>query len=303
MEGLFIHSFLRSIGFSSIRRKTDLEKVLGTVMTTPGKQVYVQSPLDPTRQLCEKSMDFSENIGISVIGEYDSNNFFHVTHYFPYLRGNRITVRTDVAVNHRVDSDAYTGMCSDYRFGTSLIFYLQNSLDYLRNAEGGDHSTITGCPITLTALASSGKILLPIKKTPALLKIALAERSKYEILAKAAHIGSEDAITDLTMRELDTYAMINRRIKTEDVYSIVESTFIPYGSESDNYTILGTIMDVQHKVNSITNEAVTELYITCNGLSLLICINDADLLGEARPGRRFKGNIWLQGYLDFEKIY
>ena len=37
------------------------------------------------------------------------------------------------------------------------------------------------------------------------------------------------------------YAMITKRIQKEDVYSIVDTTFIPYGSESDNYTVIGTI--------------------------------------------------------------
>jgi hypothetical protein len=30
-----------------------------------------------------------------------------------------------------------------------------------------------------------------------------------------------------------------------------------------------------------------------------IAINKADLLGEPAPGRRFKGQIWMQGIADF----
>jgi hypothetical protein len=29
-----------------------------------------------------------------------------------------------------------------------------------------------------------------------------------------------------------------------------------------------------------------------------MCINSEDLLGEPAAGRRFRGNIWLQGQLD-----
>ena len=54
----------------------------------------------------------------------------------------------------------------------------------------------------------------------------------------AAKEGNEDAINTLTLMDFDTYSMVTRRIQTEDVYSIVETSFIPFGSESDNYTIL-----------------------------------------------------------------
>ena len=43
------------------------------------------------------------------------------------------------------------------------------------------------------------------------------------------------------------------------------------------------------------------MLISCNGFDFHIAINDEDLLGEPLPGRRFKGEIWLQGMVEFEK--
>ena len=39
--------------------------------------------------------------------------------------------------------------------------------------------------------------------------------------------------------------------------------------------------------------------VECNELTLDICINQEDLYGEAAAGRRFKGVVWLQGYINY----
>ena len=46
----------------------------------------------------------------------------------------------------------------------------------------------------------------------------------------------------------------------------------------------------------MTGEQVYQLLVNCNDLIYDVCINKLDLLGEPQPGRRFKGNIWMQGY-------
>ena len=44
------------------------------------------------------------------------------------------------------------------------------------------------------------------------------------------------------------------------------------------------------------------MLVNCNGFDFYIGINDNDLLGEPLVGRRFKGEIWLQGTVEFEKL-
>jgi hypothetical protein len=79
----------------------------------------------------------------------------------------------------------------------------------------------------------------------------------------------------------------------------VESSFTPFGSESDNYTILGTILDMDTVTNGYTGEEIYDFMINCNDVIFHIAMNKKDLLGEPAVGRRFKGNIWLQGMIDF----
>ena len=189
-------------------------------------------------------------------------------------------------------------MCDDYRLGVSLIFYLQNVADYLerriRNEKMNHHM-----PITLAALSLEGRTLLPIEKDEVQVKNLRAKNINRSNLIAEAKKGNQEAIDSLTIEDIDTYAMVSRRAKKEDIYSIVDTCFIPFGSESDNYSIIATITDSKLITNSYTGEEIYDLDVVCNDISFRLCINKEDLLGEPLPGRRFKGNIWMQGRLAF----
>ena len=214
-------------------------------------------------------------------------------HYFPYIKGSYISTKEDVSIIKRVDTDAYTGMSDDVRLGVSLIFYLQNVVDYLNESKDKKQFD-RPFSIYLSALSVSGKILLPLERDEKLAKSNTAEVQYRRQLISEAKKGNQEAIDSLTIDDIDMYAMISRRAKVEDIYTIVETSFTPYGSESDNYTILGTIIDLDVLKNEITEEEMYNLSISCNDV-----INKSDLYGEPLVGRRFKGNIWLQGYVDF----
>jgi hypothetical protein len=42
--------------------------------------------------------------------------------------------------------------------------------------------------------------------------------------------------------------------------------------------------------------------VDTNDLVYDVCINEKDLLGEPEIGRRFKGTIWMQGFLNMREI-
>ena len=43
------------------------------------------------------------------------------------------------------------------------------------------------------------------------------------------------------------------------------------------------------------------MMISCNEMMFDLCINKEDLIGEPAIGRRFRGDIWLQGEVAFEE--
>jgi hypothetical protein len=291
---MIVHSYLRAIGFSEVIDRMELERLLGIIMEQPTEKKTYNMPND--KVFIEVSKMFSKQMGITIRGETDSEGKFYMEHYFPYFKSQYMSTKEETSIIKRVDTDAYTGMCDDIRLGVSLIFYLQNVVDYLTD---GKNQTDRPLPIYLTALSISGKIILPMELDEKLAKNNSADVQYRRQLIAEAKKGNQEAIDSLTIDDIDMYAMISRRAKVEDIYTIVETSFTPYGSESDNYTILGTIVDMDVLVNEYTGEEVYSLMISSNDVIFQVAINKKDLLGEPIVGRRFKGNIWLQGNIDF----
>lgn len=288
-----MHSYLRAVGFSNVKRRAELDKILGRIMDRPNEKRM--NKVNETTTLTEMKLDFAPNMGVAIRGEYDEKGFFHLDHYFPYFKGSRVSIKENVCINKRVDTEAYTGMCDDVRLGVSLIFYLQNGMEcvkhnYTSSREG------KYLEVTLSALSVQGIIMLGIAVNEEKKASMAAEAKIRRQLIAEAKMGNQEAIDSLTIDDIDMYSMISRRARTEDIYTIVESSFIPYGSESDNYTIIGTILESKLVVNQMTGEQVYQILVNCNDLIYDVCINKLDLLGEPKPGRRFKGNIWMQGY-------
>jgi len=137
--------------------------------------------------------------------------------------------------------------------------------------------------------------LLPIiKSEKQILENEKTTQTRNHLIA-AAREGDEDAIESLTLEDIDTYSMLSRRIVNEDIFSIVDTSFMPYGIESDQYAVLGEILNVSQTTNRITDQKIYTITIDTNDLIYDICINEDDMLGVPEVGRRFKGKIWLQG--------
>lgn len=274
-----------------------MDKLLGIIMNGPDRQKKIKVNNQTHTEL---SKEFGHNMGIAIRGDYDKLGFFHLEHYFPYCTCNLYTATEDIVVNKRVDTDAYTGMCDDVRMGISLIFYLQNTVDYI--ALASPDNTPHKAKLSLSGLSLGGTVILGVERSEQSI-----QRQKHEIflknqLMKQAKNGDQDAIDSLTIDEIDLSSRIARRSKKEDLYSLVETSFIPYGSESDNYSLLGTIINWSLITNSYTHEEVYHMLVNCNDIVMTICINKKDLSGTPMIGCRFKGVIWMQGYVDFQKI-
>ena len=88
----------------------------------------------------------------------------------------------------------------------------------------------------------------------------------------------------------------------EDIYSIVNSSFIPSGLECDCYSVVGNILEIGAYRNEVTGEEVYNMLLECNDNIISVGINKKDLHGMPQAGCRFIGKIWLQGYIDFKEL-
>lgn len=294
-----MHSFLRTIGFSVGHiNEYEINILLDEICRQYDHMVSVMGK-QANAAFMELSRSFGEGIGITVCGQMDDRGF-HRVNYFPYLKGSCVTSEENIAVQLRSDGDSYVGICDDGRVGVSLIFAVQNPGDYRRELRFHrlDKNVIT---TTLSGLSPEGCILLPIYRQEQENSEEIHFREDRSRTMAAAKNGDERAIQLLTLQDMDLYSMLQRRIAEEDVFSIVESSFMPYGMECDQYRILGQILSVREVRNTHTGESLYRMSINCNDLIFDICINRADLLGEPMAGRRFKGRIWLQGNINFRR--
>ena len=290
-----VHKFLRSIGFSNIKKK-DLEIILQEIIDRPEMMKITKD--SEGNEFAELSRSFSSNVGITVRGTYQENDSFEMDYYYPYMLGTSITTEEQIEVEKHAEKESYAGVCDELNLGVTLIFYLQNVADYLAEHNGQLVRTHFGA--MLAGLSVDGKIICPVTEKLRREKAGIQKHEQYKQLMAQARDGDEDAIESLTLEDMDTYAILSRRIVREDVLSIVKSTFMPYGIESDQYLVIGEIVDYTRMENKITNETIFGLKLECNDIQFDVCINEQDLLGEPAIGRRFKGNVWMQGSLCLE---
>lgn len=292
-----MHRYLRAIGFSKVKNKKHLDKLLKDIIMQPDmEKLAIDSEGNEFFELVRK---FNDHVGITVCGEYQEDNSFYIDYFYPVFWGEGVTTTEAVEIERHMENESYAGVCDEMRLGVTLIFYLQNVADYLnqKNAFGSFGNHISA---TLSALSLSGKIILPISKDEKQIENIEKNNRNRNCLIAAAREGDEEAIESLTLEDMDTYSMISRRLEKEDVFSIVDSYFMPYGIESDHYSILGEILEVKSSRNDLTDEELYILKVNANDMVFDICINKMDLFGEPLAGRRFKGYIWMQGKMNYQ---
>lgn len=260
-------------------------------------------------------MRISQSTGIYIYGRYEGKRFIYEYH-FPFVVGSKVTENDEITLERHVDKESYAVICDEIKTGVTLIFYLQNVCDYLdfvteskdfkpEKFNPDKKNALSKEPIKnkkaiLTALSLGGMILLPIAKNEKHGSIKKDAEDKRRRLIAAAKKGDEDAIESLTLKDIDTYTSISQRIMFEDVFSIVDSTFMPCGVECDQYSVMGEILDLEEEVNRFTGEKLYIMSLDCNDIIFTMAIAAKDLLGEPAVGRRFKGQVWLQGNVKFK---
>lgn len=305
-----MHRYLRAIGFSNVTKREQLQDLIQEVVVNTisknqkkkkNKKNYASMDFmadDDDQVYAELCLDFATGAGICVRGQIDEKNTFLYEYYFPYLRGRHISSYEDVTIERHAEKESYAGVCDDIKVGVSLIFYLQNMIPYKR-LKAWKQLPVKGTSLIISGLSVSGTIMMPINKNEQeKRKVKKASNERNQLLAQA-RMGDEEAIESLTLEDMDTYTTISRKIQKEDVFSLVDTYFMPYGVECDQYSILGEIMEYHQEENCITKEEIVFMTIECNELTFEVCINKLDLYGEPAVGRRFKGVVWLQGFINF----
>ena len=291
-----MHQYLKAVGFDNINTRNDLKALMKDVEAEFTHQTIVS--YRPGEDFCELRKEYGQCIGVSLCGELDKKDNFQPDYYFPYFEGSGISTYAEIAVERKIEKEQYVGMCEDSKIGISLIFTLQNGIEYMRERQAGFTAGIT-TSVTLSGLALSGMILLPVIKDEKHLKSDQEASDNRKMLLNAARNGDQTAIETLTLDDIDIYSKVSRRLINEDVFSIVDTYFMPYGVECDLYSIMGEILAVRHRTNAATGVELYQMKLNVNEMQFDVCVPAKEVMGEPEIGRRFKGTIWLQGYINF----
>nr|WP_262587674.1 DUF3881 family protein [Gallintestinimicrobium propionicum] len=287
---------MRAVGFSQYTEKKQVQKLIRDIIIHADERSY--TTVGKKTLVAEFDRNFAEDIGIAVCGEFDEDDTYSFDYYLPYLRSDLVSTAEDISIERHAAKESYAGICDDPKVGVSLIFYLQNMISYLK-LQGEGKIPAKGTSLNLSALSCQGTIMMPIQKTEWQKKKIAKDAVQRNRLIQAARGGDEEAMESLTLEDMDTYTSISRKIQKADIFSLVDTYFMPYGVECDQYSVLGEITDMKLVTNGLTGEKVHILTLCCNDLNLKVAINSIDLLGEPAVGRRFKGSVWLQGQVNF----
>lgn len=290
-----MHRFLRSIGFSMYQKKRDIEKLLDKLEENAREKRLIQ--IDQDTNVCELRSEVAPGMGVAIVGEVDTDGVFHREYYYPYLKGKDLSSESDCSIQRHTEKETYAGLLDEYKVGISLIFYLDNGVEYKEHKVNKASRKVKA--VNLTGLCNDGKILLPLHKTRKQIEMAKVASKDRTSLLEAAKAGDEDAMETLTIEDIDMYSQISKRVMKEDIYSIIDSCFMPCGIECDQYSVIGEIKAIEEKENTITGEIAYDLTLDCNDMIFHVGVAKKDLLGVPVVGRRFKGQIWMQGVAAF----
>ncbi len=287
---------MNAIGFGNINNKRELKEILTQVKTSFTQHDLIAQ--DEEMDICEYQKEYGAGIGISMLGDRDIHEEFEKNYYYPFFLGTGITSHADVYIERRMDREAYAGICEDVKVGINLIFHLQNTVELLKEQQKAK-SSVKYKSVTLSGLCNGGTILLPVLKDKEQEKRQKEEIHNRMMLVSAARTGDPAAIESLTMDDIDTYSKVSQRLISEDVFSIVDTYIMPYGIECDHYSIMGEILELQRITNEYSREEIYVMRLDVNELMFDICVPVKSVIGDPAVGRRFKGNMWLQGRINF----
>lgn len=287
-----MHNYYRAIGFGKGYAKPILRNIINKAISE-----YKEKNKDDMKgKLIEIFVQFDKNIGLVIHGEFLDNGEFEIEYTFPFLKPKRYEYYEDINIEKNAANYSFSVACEKFYSNITIIFYLQNALDYVNCKMPNKISTEVG----FAGLCLSAKIILPTNVVNDYSeKYGKLKQNKVQLFADAKN-GDEEAIENLTLDEMEIYSEITKRIINEDVLTIVDTSFMPYGIECDRYSVIGKILEYEECINKITMEKMYDLVIECNDMIFNVIINQDDLYGEPAVGRRFKGNVWLQGKVNFK---
>lgn len=289
-----MHRFLRSIGFGSLRTKQQLNDLISWVLSDPDRVSVVGLPDEGNMATAER--EIAGHAGITVVGEMDEKGDIQPEYYFPYISSTHISSDAGVSYERQSQRNGFIGLCEDYRMGMALIFTVLNSAEVMKQEQAGLLGTGFQ-KVCFSVLAEDAEILLPLYQPEmAVKRVNESEAYRLQLLNDASN-GSEKAMEQLATHDVRMLKHMMDQLHHTDIFTLVESFFMPHGMESDQYYFLGRIAALQEIRNDFTGERFYRMLVETNRMVMVVAVNTNDVMGVPEVGRRIRCHGWLLGEL------
>lgn len=287
-----MNRYFRAVGFLNNFSIQEYEKLVEDIVFRPEGSVIADNP-KAKYFIIDKNLDCGENIGICVRIIKDAKGNIHRDCVFPYLRNDEYTKHEVCSFEKKISGEEFLGVYEDLNLGENIFFYVQNVDELYKK----NNLKSAKCSVAIAGLSIAGNVILPIKKDETQRENAKEYNKKRINLLNRANDGDHNAFATVRYDDIMTNVMVSEQVFVEsmDIYTVVDSSFIPCGAECDLYSVLGEIVDFQMIQNALSGENIYILKVSVKGVVLTIGINEKDLFGEPQIGFRFKGTVWLQG--------
>lgn len=81
-------------------------------------------------RFCELRTEVAPGMGVAMIGEMSPKGTFSREYYFPYVKNPDVSSEAECSIQRHTERETYAGLLDEYRVGISLIFYMENSMEY-----------------------------------------------------------------------------------------------------------------------------------------------------------------------------
>lgn len=292
-----MHEFLRAVGLKSLKTKEQLRLLTDWVAEAPTR--FRVATLGNEENLAVAERLITDVLGVAVVGSVDERGKLIPEYYFPYIDSNLISSEAPLSVEKQVSRNGYIGLAEDDRLDLSLIFSVRNVTDAAKSLREDPQADNPFKRVTLSLLLSDGTVLLPIAVSERVLKTKEDREKRHkELLAEVAN-GDPEAFEKMAKESILRFEKMMERVERSDVYSVVNSFFMPHGMESERYYFLGMITHCHEVQNPLTKETVYLMDIDVNGVEFAVAVNAEDLTGVPAEGYRLRGHAWMQGELKY----
>ena len=206
--------YIRTLGFDNMTSEAEA-KFIKTGIRESIKEGFVIRHEKLDRGVI--ILRLSNSTGLYVYGRYEKN-VFKYEYYFPFVVGKALSDNEEMTIERHLDKESYAVICDELKTGVTLIFYLQNVMDYLDYLYSGKDFNaddfnpdrkneigkvpIRNKKVALTGLSLGGIIMLPVRKERNSKKSRQDEIARKNLI-QAAKNGDEDAIESLTIEDID----------------------------------------------------------------------------------------------------